>query len=311
MLARRVSALAVSSAIALGTPGATFAGTQEPPGDNVDERRKNANRGKAEELYLEGSALYTAGDYQGAINAFTEALKVVTREGGLEPEVRGGLVFNLAQAHVRAHGIDRDITHLRVARDLYKRLLAEADDAEYSPEVRARTQEQLTAVEDQLAELEKQPQPPPPRSPDPGTEAADDGAKPDKARKKRKPWTPEKKKRAGAIALLASGAAVAGGGLGVLIWGARLKPNAEASVGDPNNLTPNEERRIEDETRRGRTFMGVGGAIMAVGAGMIAGGAVLLSRTPKPAKGPGSAMLLRVEPVFGRRYTGVTVGARF
>ncbi|GEM_PF-6055562 len=123
-----------------------------PTQSEVDQARTNAALGRAEELYLEGSALYTAADYVGAIRAFTDALKVVTREGGLSPSVRGGLIFNLAQAHIRAHGIDRDLSHLRQARDLYKRLLDEADEIGYTAEDQQRTQMLLDEIEGKLAE---------------------------------------------------------------------------------------------------------------------------------------------------------------
>ena len=87
-------------------------------------------RRPAEDLFYEGSAKYSASDYEGAVSSFTEALAAAAQYGA-QPSVRGALLQNLARAHVGAYRVSGDIKHLRLAIDIYERFVREAPGNKY------------------------------------------------------------------------------------------------------------------------------------------------------------------------------------
>jgi hypothetical protein len=249
-------------------------------------------RERAKQLYVEGSALYSASDYAGAIEKFTEALKAVTLASDLDPAVRGALIYNLGKAHVKAYAIDEDASHLRMARDLFERHIDEARQYGYEEDEMARAQEELASVEDQLAEIEAQ-----------AAAAPGEPTKPDQPASKD---TDKGRKRGLGIGLLVGGSALVAGGIGMLAFGSGFRRAAENEVEDPGNPTTEEQDFLNREIRKGRIWMGAGGAVMALGVAGVVFGAVILARAKKNRKAK-----VTLAPTFGTSWAGAAISGRF
>ena len=106
---------AFAAPVAEGEAEATEASAGEPAPEAEapeEEEELSAEAKRTQQLFFDGSAQFSAADYTGAIEKFTEALKIVTKEG-LDPTIRGALLINLARAHRKAYEVSRDVTHLR------------------------------------------------------------------------------------------------------------------------------------------------------------------------------------------------------
>ena len=97
-------------------------------------------------------------------------------------------------------------------------------------------------------------------------------------------------------------------GIGILIAGSTLKPKAEREI---NDITGGDSMHeawdagqvyISNEAQRGRTFMGIGGAVVAVGLAGVVVGAIQITKAKQNV-----ALVPSVGPVF----TGLTVSGRF
>ncbi len=105
--------------------------------------------------YNEGSTLYSAADYTGAISAFTEALQIVTAELH-DMNVRGALLLNLAKAHTNAFDVDHDAEHLRQARSIYTRFIGESRNSDVETETDIKdAQRQIDKIDRQLKKHEE------------------------------------------------------------------------------------------------------------------------------------------------------------
>lgn len=241
-----------------------FAPAADVPGESTDLT-------EARRLFDEGTARYDAADYEGAIEVFTLALGEV---GGVDDfTVRGLLLFNIGRAHLRAHEIDRDIEHLRQAQAIFRRFLEEADahpgelDASDVDEAR----EQLAEIDRLLAEAEQAERAPP-------AEPNHDKAPADPA-----------KLRARGIGLTAAGAALLGGGVGMLVWGGGFGPAAEAQVAELDDLglpaaSPahaDGDDFIAAERRKGSAWMAAGVVTAALGVVGVALGVQQLVKAKK------------------------------
>lgn len=217
--------------------------------------RETADLTQARRLFDEGIARY---DYEGAIEVFTLALGEVRGQGVDDFTVRGLLLFNIGRAHMRAHEIDKDVEHLRQAQAIFERFVEEAeaypdeiDEADVN-EARA----QLDELERMLAAAER---------PDP--EADPTPAQRDQ------PSADATKLRARGIGLTVAGAALLGGGVGMLVWGTGYGPAAEAKVAELDTLglpadSPayaDADTFIAEERRKGAAWMAAGGVTAAIG----------------------------------------------
>ena len=118
--------------------------SEEAPSDPAVE--------EAARLYEEGTLRYQTADYPGAVELFTEAFRQASSIDDEEQRERAMtlLLFNLAQAHVKAYEVDDDITHLRTARELLSRHIQNEQDAED----RADAERLLGQVDERLSELD-------------------------------------------------------------------------------------------------------------------------------------------------------------
>lgn len=288
--------LALLTALAIGStlpPSVASAATHVGP-----------ERSQVEELFYDGSAKYSAADYVGAIESFTEALKIATKEG-TDPPVRSALLQNLARAHVKAYDVDGEIRHLKKAREIYGNFVREAETAKYAEADVSEAESRAAELDDRISELEsKQAEAAaqPTASTDPGGNDATD--------------TKAEGRRKRGIAFVAVGSALVAGGIGTLAYGTTFKGHAEdviddakASEGDDWSDSDQEDADdfIERETRTGRIVIGVGAALAVVGvAGVVVGALDLVAA--KKAKETAS---LRFAPMLGRGGAGLVLTGRF
>jgi len=257
---------------------------------------------EAEALYNEGQVLYESADYNGAIAKFTEALGEAKNAGSQDFRVRGILLYNIGKAHIKAYEIDKDLSHLRQARSIYKQFIKDADIEamfeQFNPEDVSDARKELRALELRLEGLESTEKPetlPPPPAP---IEAPVD-------------W---KKPRNTGIGLTAVGSVALVGGVAVLAFGSTLAPGAESEVNKLANAgVPQDhpawaegDNYIESETKRGRTLMAVGGTLAGVG---LVGAGVGIAYLVKAKKLKGG----RVSPTVALMptFSGIVVSGRF
>lgn len=247
----------------------------------------------AQDVFYEGSARYSAADYPGAIEKFTQALALATREG-LPFRVRGAFLVNLGRAHVRAYGVNDDAKHLKMAKEIYERYQREAAAAEFTGPDDDEVQKELDQVHRLLeataaAPTEEEPRREPDTKPaDPAgadPELTDDGGG-------RRPLH---------IGLLSSGSVLVAGGVSVLVWGSTFRSYAQDQIPEDEQGTPEAGAFVDDETRKGRILMGVGGGLAAVGLAGVVVGAVGLARAKR------SDVQLAVSPTWG----GLAISGRF
>ena len=241
-----------------------------------DAPTESADLTEARRLFDEGTARYEAADYEGAIEVFTLALGEVRGQGVDDFTVRGLLLFNIGRAHLRAHEIDQDIEHLRQAQSIFRRFVEEADahPGEVDEADVNEAREQLEEIDRLLAAAEQ-------REPGP----APDNDEPDDD----KPPADPAKLRARGIGLSAAGAALLGGGVGMLVWGGGFGPSAEAQVAELDDLgLPADSPAFADgdefiaaERRKGAAWMAAGGVAAAVGVVGVALGVQQLVKAKK------------------------------
>lgn len=122
MIAALIVSLALAPAPAPPAPAPTPlpSPTASPPPDPLAE---------AQALHLEATARYDLGDYEGAISRWLAAAALISDDWRL-----ARLIYNLAEAHRRAYEVGRDPAHLRSARDLYTRFLADVQRLDHGKE---------------------------------------------------------------------------------------------------------------------------------------------------------------------------------
>jgi hypothetical protein len=260
---------------------------------------------EAEAMFRKGQAKYETADYNGAIDLWTEAYALVEST----PEtasIKALLLFNLAQAHVKAYELDEDPIHLKQAQQLLQSFRANLsllyeDKAQLDEETRkvdeklAEIDALITKLETPEPEPEPEPEEPPPPEVVPDEQPTSDNGKPP---------------RTGKSLIIEGGIFL---GIGVVFGGVAIAGTIVGSgandIGDldPNDLAQREQRF--DSGRRGNIMLLVGsigaGVLIPIGAALIAVGA----KRNKEAK-RNTAMLqhTRIGPNFAG---GLTISGRF
>jgi hypothetical protein len=265
-------------------------GADDPPAEDLQTKQSDAAPGSIEDLYYKGAAHYSAADYGKAIERFTEALDLAGRQG-TDPSIRAALLFNLARAHTRAHAVDGDTRHLRQAIDIHRRFIEEANLLQLDiPDQIEAAETEIAEIEAKLAELddaedaEDGPAPAPVPAP-----AQDDGGS---------------KRRVRGIALTVSGAVALGAGVGVAVYGTSFRRDALDVVDQVDDPPEVEQKFIDDETRKGRVWIGVGAGVAAVGTGLLIWGIVDLAAAKRDRRAVAA-------PLLGPGLAGVAFGGRF
>lgn len=141
------STCAAVLALALATPRHAFA---EPAEDD-------AGVTQARELHAQGRARYETLDYEGAIELWTRAYANIPAKEAYR-EIRNELVYNIATAREKAYDVDGDIKHLKRAKGLLEKYLAEFktinEPTDANRHEAARVQKRLTALDEKIAEVE-------------------------------------------------------------------------------------------------------------------------------------------------------------
>jgi hypothetical protein len=120
-------------------------------------------RAAAKAKFDAGLAKYEAGDYDGAIAAWTAAHALMADDSAVR-EARYVLGFDLAQAHLRAYKMDRDRNHFAPARALLEDYVAWVDRPQYTMdeaerEDRPRAIEMLAFIDHEQAGAAVEPAP--------------------------------------------------------------------------------------------------------------------------------------------------------
>jgi hypothetical protein len=256
----------------------------------------------AESKFRAGQTKYETADYDGAIELWTEAYGLVEST----PEtaaIKALLIFNLAQAHVKAFELHEDTLHLKKARallDSYRASLellyadeaARADESAKVDATLADIAAKLDAAERDQAEAEPTPGPTapppqvdaPPSNPSPGNPLLFAG-----------------------VGVTVLGVAMGGVGLGLgAAWA--------ASANDVSGLEPSDLDAREQQFTRGRranSLMIAGGVIAGV---LIPTGVALLAIGAKrnaDARRSRQARVPQLVPSFGPQGGGLVLTGRF
>lgn len=255
----------------------------------------------AESIFRRGQAKYETADYVGAIELWTEAYALVesTPENAA---IKALLIFNLAQAHVKAFELDEDAIHLKQARSLLESYRTSLDLLyEEGP---ARTEE-LAKVDEKLAEIANKldaveaAEPVPVEDPDEEPEPEVDVPPPTRPN----PGNP--------LMFAGAGVTVFGvaAGSALMTLGGVMGSNANDVSGlDPLDLAAREEQFARGQRGNALLVTGavVAGVLIPIGVGLIAVGAKrnAESRTTQarmPSLGPG----------FGADQAGIVLRGRF
>jgi len=121
--------LGITLTLAPAAPAAPLAAPPVAPPAPIAEPEPDPQLLKAQRLYREGAARYDLADYEGAIVLWIESAALMTDEWR-----RARMVYNIAEVHLKAHDQGRDPAHLRAARDLYGRFLADVQRLDHGKE---------------------------------------------------------------------------------------------------------------------------------------------------------------------------------
>lgn len=292
--ARSSLALALASLITISTPGEALAApaTEAEPAPSTTEQ--------AEAKFREGQTKYETADYDAAILLWTDAYGLVESS----PEnaaIKALLIFNLAQAHVKAFELHEDTLHLKKARALLESYrssleLLYADEAARADES-AKIDATLADISAKLDAAE-QPEPEPqPEQPPPPPQVDTPPANP----------SPGNPLLFAGVGITVLGVAMGGVGLGL---GAAWASGANDLSGlDPSDLDAREQQFARG--RRGNTLMIAGGVIAGV---LIPTGVALLALGAKrnaDARRSRQARVPQLVPSFGPRGGGLVLSGRF
>jgi hypothetical protein len=266
---------------------------------------ESSSNAEAEAMFRKGQAKYETADFNGAIDLWTEAYSLVEST----PEtasIKALLLYNLAQAHVKAYELDEDDIHLKQAQQLLQSFRANIsllyeDEAQREEETK-KVDESLAEIETMLAKATPPEDEPPEDEPPPPDVEPEPEPQPEGGRKART-----------GKSLMIEGGIFLGGGVvfgALAIVGAVMGSGAnDISDLDPNDLTARENRF--DTGRTGNVLLIVG----SIGAGlMIPVGAALIGVGAKKHGKDKRATAMRLGPNFGGTWGnggGLTISGRF
>ncbi|MEE9384877.1 MAG: hypothetical protein V3V08_15850 [Nannocystaceae bacterium] len=292
--------------VAASSPVVAVAGTirREPASAAVAEEPNT----QARILYEHGATLYATADYDGAIEAFTQALKIANAQGAA-PRVGGLLLFNIGKAHVKAYEVRRDVSELRQALAIYGRFVDDAKEGAGYAEGDVRDAEsEMVTIRAQLAVLERERELARPvgagqtAEPSPGTSAVSPATTDTSGRRR-----PSRSLGLGLV--VGGGVAMAAGG-GLIAYGAGFRAAAldDPGVNSPHDQLTKDEREFVDwEAFKGRLVMGGGGVLAAAGVATAVLGVLQLRAAKRDIESAQVAVAGVVRPGFA----GVGITGRF
>ena len=264
---------------------------------------------EAEAMFRKGQAKYETADYNGAIDLWTEAYALVDST----PEtasIKALLLYNLAQAHVKAYELDEDDIHLKQAQQL---LQSFRNNLSLLYEDKAQLDEETKKVDERLAEIEKMLADAKPPEDEPEDEPPPPHVEPDP---EPKPQADEGRKQRTGKSIMIEGGAFLGAGVvfgAIAIVGAVMGSGAN----DISDLADDDFAGREKRFATGRTgniLLIVGsvgaGVTIPIGAALIGVGA----KKRKAEQKPGTALLQRTRigaNFFGGNGGGLTISGQF
>ncbi|WP_106092208.1 hypothetical protein [Enhygromyxa salina] len=298
--------------IALSVAPQPAAATDSAPAEDQagpDEAPVDPNLAKAEALFREGQAKYETADYAGAVDLWTSAYALVDSSTE-NASIKALLIYNLAQAHLKAFDLNKDKIHLKQALQLLQSFQSNLsllyDDQALLDAESSKVAGRIDEVEGLLAELEdseREPAADPDEAPAATVEPAQDQSPADANTRSGTP-------------LIAAGGTVIG--LGALfgvagIVGGLMASNAnDISDLEPDDLAGREDRFASG--RAGNTMLIVGsvgaGVLVPTGIALIVVGALRNKKNDDRR----AAALPRLVPSVGGVWGGgggVTISGRF
>ncbi|KIG13076.1 hypothetical protein DB30_00541 [Enhygromyxa salina] len=267
----------------------------------ADEAPVDPNLETAETIFRQGQAKYETADYAGAIELWTAAYALVGSSTE-NASIKALLIYNLAQAHLKAFDLDKDKIHLKQALQLLQSFRSNLsllhEDQEQLATETTKVEARIAEIEGMLADLERPASEPTP-VPAPTVEPAQDGGEADEDLRSGTP-------------LIAAGGTVAGLGalLGVVgIVGGLMASNAN-DISDlaPDDLSGREDRFASG--RAGNTMLIVGsvgaGVLVPTGLALVVVGVLRNKKIDRR-----SAALPRFVPSVSPSGGGLAISGRF
>jgi tetratricopeptide (TPR) repeat protein len=252
--------LVLSLALPMGLPAPTvLAGPPPPPpppegeGDDPQREAREQNLDMARELHGQAQTRYEMFDYEGAIEAWMEAYRML-RNDESATSIRNAIVFNIATARLKAYEVDKDVQHLQQAVLLlrkylkdYTNLNADAENMDEETEKIRQKLEELNAMISAVEpEEEETPDAPFPANQGPSTPLGPPGKK--------------DKKISGLTYGGIAGIALGLGGLGLMGYGMSRASTWQSRYED----FPDDRGQIADEGNTANTMSVIGGAVGGV-----------------------------------------------
>ena len=281
-----------------------------PPDDADDEAppADQAELDRAKELFDAGVARYTAADYEAAVDLWLQAYALIppSYDNRL---ILAELIYNVARAQQKWFEIDKDIKHLRQAREILDRYLGEVNEL-YPPEQveleRERIQEQIDGLDQQIADWEAE-------------QARREAELAERMRPKFDEEGDAREERRNK-AMIGAGAgltALGVGAVGMFVAGLIIAGNAEETVaGLPleSDIAEREAAISRGQAGNGLELTGAlaGGVFLAAGVPLLAVGIVAEKKRKQRRTDAGlEARLDGVAPMWISSGAGLTFGGRF
>ncbi len=272
------------------------------PAEPAAEPEPESDTSRAESIFRRGQTKYETADYFGAIELWTEAYGLIESI----PEnaaIKALLIFNLAQAHVKAFELDDDTVHLKQARSLlesYSSSLALLyDDEAARAEEQVKVDEKLAEIAKTLADAEAkpEPEPEPEPQPDPGPVDVPPPSNPN-------PGNPLMFAGVGVTVL-----GVATGGVAMTLGGVMGSNANDLSGIDPNDLVAREAQFAKGNRGNALLISGavIAGVLIPTGIGLIVAGA----RRNGQAHRGNQSRIPSIAPGVGPGQAGIVLGGRF
>lgn len=279
-----------------------------PPADDEAPADPDPVLTEAKQLFDAGVARYTAADYEAAVSLWLEAYALIpsTYDNRM---IKAELIYNVARAQQKWFDIDKDVKHLRQARETLDRYLSELDElyGEQAAMEREKVEEQIADIDGQIAEWEAE-------------QARKEAELAERMRPKfdEAADAREEKRNKAMVAAGASLTALGAGGVGLFVTGIIL-------AGSANSQSSGLLLESDIPARQSVIARGEAGNAMIV-IGSLAGGVFLAAGVPLLAVGVSAekkrkqrrseaglevAGIRTIAPMWTRGGAGLAIGGRF
>jgi hypothetical protein len=281
-----VTGLVLAVALALAPVPAEV----QEPAPMAAEGTEDPALAEAKRLYDEGLADYETFEYEGAIEKWTLAFGKLGAAANTA-EMRNAIVYNIARAREKAYEQSGDIGHLRKAKALLERYVAEEmATASFDPDDIAIARARVDELGRRIDELERKAKP---AAPAPAPKPTDDRDEPRPGR-----------------AFVIAGGTLVGVGLGLVVGGvtagAVLGQQAADDVAELDALGDEAARKERIADGKSANILLIASAA-AGGAAALTGAALLSVGAAKRRKASRTAWA----PSFSRSFAGLSVQGRF